>query len=60
MNRKGLFTLCLITVLLSSSGCSKNNNEIPDIHPISDEYYEFDEYYKYTVINGEAGIKIHV
>ena len=54
MNRKELFTLCLITVLLSSSGCSKNNNEIPDIHPISDEYYEFDEYYKYTVINGEA------
>ena len=33
MNKKGLFTLCLITVLLSSSGCSNNNNEIPDIYP---------------------------
>ena len=54
MNKKGLFTLCLITVLLTSSGCSKNDNGVPHLSPIDEDYYEFEEYYKYTVINNEA------
>jgi len=53
--KKRLVALSLVGVMLTTSGCSnKKKEEMPTVTTINNAYNNFDNYYKYVVINNEA------
>lgn len=53
--KKRLLALGLVGVMMGTTGCTNTNNENgePKRYAISQDYYNFDEYYKYAIQNGE-------
>lgn len=54
--KKRLLTLGLAGVMIGTAGCTSNKDEkgVPKNVPISSEYSNVDDYYKYVMQNGEA------
>ena len=54
--KKRLLALGLTGVILGTTGCASNKDEngIPKIFPISSEYSNIEDYYKYAIQSGEA------
>ena len=54
--KKRLLALGLSSVMLGTAGCASNKdeNEVPKHVPISSEYSNVNNYYKYVMQNGEA------
>ena len=52
--KKRLLALGLAGVMMGTTGCTNNENGEPKRFAISQDYYNFDEYYKYAIQNGEA------
>ncbi len=58
--KKRLLTLGVASVIIGTAGCSTNKgeNKVPKHAPISSEYSNVDDYYKYIIQNGEA-VKVY-
>lgn len=53
--KKRLLALGLTGVILGTTGCASNKDEngIPKIFPISSEYSNIEDYYKYAIQSGK-------